>query len=138
QIAQLCIDTGNLLNIGRVHQIELIEADHRTDVILLGGQQIAIDQRRFESRLGTAGHDQQVIDIGDNHMLAPAAGAAEHAVTRLDALDHSAVVTVGKKADAVTGSHNVPLIGGQRLKQLPYGAGIDLSVIAQHPAAQTV
>src|SRR5690606_20382626 len=73
-----------------------------------------------------------------DHMLASAAGATEHAVTRLDAFDHPAVVAVGTKSNSVARRHNVPLIGGERLEQLPYGAGVDLSIIAQHPAAQAM
>ena len=54
---------------------------------LVGADQKAIDQIRLEVRLGGAGDDQQLIDVGDDHVLPAADGAAEHAVARLDALD---------------------------------------------------
>ena len=57
--------------------------------VRLGFDQKAVDQVRLESRLGGAGDDQQLIDVGDQHVLPAAALAAERAVPRLDPLDDS-------------------------------------------------
>ena len=60
---------------------------------LLGRDQKAVDQVRLEVRLGGAGDDHDLIDVGDQHVLPAAARAAEHAVPRLDSLDEAFVAS---------------------------------------------
>ena len=73
----------------------------------------------FKPRLGRAGDDDELIDVGDEHVLPAAAGAADDAVPRLDALDDPLRLALRAKPDDVARRHHVPLIGGQRLQQPP-------------------
>ena len=73
----------------------------------------------FEPRLGGAHDDHELIDIGNQHVLPPAAGAADHAVAQLDALDDSVAFAFGAKPDDVAGRDDVPLVGRQRFQQPP-------------------
>ncbi len=66
----------------------------------------------FRVRLGGAGDDQQLVDVGDEDVLPAAGGAAEHGLARLDPLDDALVGLDGPKHDTIAGGHDVALVGG--------------------------
>ncbi len=103
---------------------------------------------RLQARLGGAGNDGQLIDVGDQDLLPPANRPADAALPRLDPLDDSLLgvaVFDGAKQHAVARRHNVALIGRKRLQQPPGGALKDVAVFvldhadqaehAEHPSA---
>ena len=55
-------------------------------------------------------------------MLAAAAGAAQHAVSRFDSLDDPVIVIGHSEQDLVAGRDDVALIGRQGLQNPPRGA----------------
>ena len=54
---------------------------------LFGGDQQPVDQVRLQPRLGRAGDDQQLVDVGDRDVPPAADRAADRAPPRLDPLD---------------------------------------------------
>src|SRR5437879_1386740 len=79
--------------------------------------------------------------------MLPAAGCPrQKAVPRFDAFNESLIVQGRAEPDAITGGHDVALIGNQRAKQAPDGTAILSAVLClddtrnpmnpQHPAGQ--
>ena len=86
-VAHLAIDADQRHQIGRLDEVDLVDAQDRLDPHPLGFDQEAIDQVGLEIRLGGAGHDDELIDVGDQNLLPRFAAAAEDVLPRLDPLD---------------------------------------------------
>ena len=70
----------------------------------------------FRLRLGGAGDDQQLIDVGDENLLPAFAHAAENVLSRLDLLDQRIARRFGAKPNNVARDNDVPQIGAEVLR----------------------
>ena len=104
----------------------------------MGADQKAVDQIRLQVGFGGAGDDQQLIDIGDDDLLAAAGRAAEHRAARLDALDDAFVSPGAAKQHEIAGGHDVPLIGAERFEQPPRGTHVQRAVGSFDGAGQAM
>ena len=116
-VTELRVHADERHQIGRLDEIDLVDADDRTNAALLGRDKQAIDEIRLQARFGGARDDHELIDVRNEHMLPAAAGAADHAVPRFDALDDSLFASLGAKPDDVARRDDVALIGGQRFQE---------------------
>ena len=57
------------MQVGRIDEVDLVDAHDRLDPHPLGFDEEAVDQVRLEVRLGGAGHDHELIDVGDEDLL---------------------------------------------------------------------
>src|SRR5438045_570101 len=73
--------------------------------VVLRRREVAVDEVRLEIRLNQRHDDDELIDVRDQHVLAPPAGAREHAVPRFDALD-DALLNRGQFRSQETGVRN--------------------------------
>ena len=80
----------------------------------------------------------ELIDVGDQHVLPAAAGAADDAVARLDAFDDAFVRAFGSEPDDVAGRDDMPLIGRQRFEQPPRRALKMIASLIADDAMQTL
>ena len=71
-IAHLAVDARQRLAERRIDEVDLVDADDGPDAAFFGGHEHAVDQVRLQPRLGGAGDDQQLIDVGDEDLLAAA------------------------------------------------------------------
>ena len=115
---------------GGLDQIDLVDANQWADAPFFGGDQQTIDQMGLQPRLGGAGNDGQLIDVGDQDLLPPSHRAADAALPRLDPLNDpltGVAVRDRAKLHPVAGRHDVALIGSERLEQPPGGTLDDLA-----------
>src|SRR5262245_38911976 len=96
-VSHLTIDAGNGHEIGRINEIDLVDADDGLDLHPLGFDQKAINQIRFQFWLGGAGYDQQLIDIRHEDLLPAFAHAAEDVTPRFDPLDQTVIPSLRAK-----------------------------------------
>ncbi len=108
--------------IGRLDEIDLVDANDGANAALLGGDEQAVDQVRLHSRLGRARDDDKLIDVGDQHVLPTAASAANDAVAWFDPFDDPFALAFGTKPNDVASRNDMPFIGGQRFQQSARGA----------------
>ena len=135
-VAHLAVHAHQRLQVGRVGQVDLVDADQRPHAPLFGRHQQAVDQVRLQPGLGHAGDDRQLIDVGHQDLLPPADRPADAPVPRLDPFDQAFLglgVLDGAKQHAVAGGHHVTLIGGQRFQQPPGGALIEAAASRPRP-----
>ena len=126
------------LQVDRIDQVDLVDADDGPDPGLFGRDQHAVDQVRFEHRFGSAADNQQLVDVGDDHLLAPATRAAEDAVAGLNTFDDPFLLLGRPKPHAIAGRHDVPLVGTERFQQPPCGAAHLLARVVQHDTDQAM
>ena len=110
-VTELRIDANERHQIGRLDEIDLVDADDRPNLGTLGGHEQPVDQVRFDAWLCRARHDDQLVDVRDQHMLSTAAGAAHYAVAWFDALDDALFGPLGSEPHDVAGCDDVPLVG---------------------------
>src|SRR5262249_25847391 len=136
--AELAVHSDQRL-IGRwVHQVRFVQADNRRDAAVLRADEIAVDEVRLQFRLDQRHNDDDLIDVGDENMLAAAGRAREQAVPRLPALDHAFVVQRAPKPDAVAGSDDVALVDSERAQQPSDRTAEAPTIIGLHNAPQSV
>ena len=98
------------------------------------GRQVAVDQVRLQVRLDQRHDDDDLIDVGDQHVLPAARGPRQHAVPRLDALDHplGAARLPERRSrthpDPVAGRDDAALVGRQALEQPADGTAMQAAV----------
>jgi hypothetical protein len=112
-VAQLRIHTDERHEIGWFDEVDLIDADERSNLTLLRRHEQAINEIGFDAGLGRAGNNDELVDIGHKHVLPPTAGATHNPAPRLDALNDSFLRALGSKPHDIAGCHHMPLIGGQ-------------------------
>jgi hypothetical protein len=71
-------------------------------------------------------------------MLPPFARPAEDSSTRLDSLNESFTRIGRTKENSIAGSHYVPLVGVERLQELPNRATVELAIVGLHDACQAI
>ena len=76
-VAELRVDADQRHQVGRFTRSILLMQMIGRMPRLLGRDQKAIDEIRLQPRLGGAGDDDQLVDVGHEHVLPPAAGAAQ-------------------------------------------------------------
>ena len=91
--AELAVQADERLVDRRVDEVGLVQAEDRRDAALLGAGEVAVDQVRLQVRLDQRHDDDDLIDVGDQDVLPPREAAGQHAVPRLDALDHAFVAS---------------------------------------------
>ena len=96
-VAHASIHANQRLQVGRVDQIDLVDADDRSYSPFLRSDQESIDQVWLNGWLGGATDDQQLVDIRHQDMLSPAARPADNAMPRFHAFDNAFIVLSGTK-----------------------------------------
>src|SRR5262245_56699309 len=124
--------------LGRIDEIDCVEAQHRLNAPLGGAGQIAVDQVGLQIGLGKGDDDDDLIDVGDEHMFPAARGAFEHAVTGLDALDEPFIAVARSNPDAITRGDDVALVGRQALEQAAHGTAVLATVVGLHDVGEAV
>jgi len=76
-VAHLAVHTDQRLNLRRIAQIDLVDADDRPQVTFLGAGNEAVDQVWFQARLGEAADNQRLVDVGNQDVLPTATGAGQ-------------------------------------------------------------
>ena len=107
----------------------------------LGRDQHPVDQIRLQPRLGGTGHDQHLIDVGHQKLLAAPGRPAETTLAGLDAVDDSLVGPgSGHRPEEhpVAGGHHVAQIGGHGLQQPPGDALVDRAIFGLNAAGQAI
>ena len=137
-VAHLPIHAGQRHQVGRLDEVDLVDADQRLDPDPLGFDQEAVDQVRLERRLGGAGHDQQLIDVGHQHVLPAFAGAAEDGAAGLDPLDQAVGFAFRPESHQVARCDDVPLVGAEVFQQPPGCAAELAAIVGSHHAGQAM
>src|SRR5262249_40580270 len=85
------------------------------------------------------GHDNHdLIDVGDENVLAAARGAGEQSMAGLDALDQPLIIEGRSKPDPVAGGDDVSFIGYETAQQPANGTAILPAVFHLDHAVETV
>jgi hypothetical protein len=105
---------------------------------LLGDGEVAIDQVRLQVRLDQRDDDDELIDVGDEHVLAAAGGTRQDPATRLDSLNEPLAVARVAEPDAVAGGDDAPLVGDQALEQAADGTAVEGAVFGFDDALETM
>ena len=120
-VSQLGIGTDQGLKGDRIDQVAFVDADRGIEMVLFGGSENPIDQIGFDRRFCGAGDDEELIDIGDDHVPTFLARAAQFRAAVLDTNNPALVGSVGFDIDAIAGDHNMALLGGEILKNASDG-----------------
>ena len=137
-VAELGVQADHPL-VGRdVDEVGLVQDDDRPDVPLLGGDQVAVDQRQLQPRLGQGRDDQELVDVRRDDVLLAAIPPRERPRAALDLLDQALVGPARPEPDAVARGHDVAAVDRQRLEDPPDAAAILLAVLALDDRDQPV
>ena len=80
--------------------------DHRSNASLICGDEQAVDQVGFNARFGSARNDNELVDIGHQHVLPATARAAHNTTAWFHAFDDPFCCTLGAKPnDVARGNH---------------------------------
>ena len=86
-VAELGVEADDPLVVGQVDEVGLVEDDDGADAAGLGRDEVAVDQAELQAGLGQGRDDEDLVDVGDEDVLAVAIAAGDHAPTGLDLLD---------------------------------------------------
>src|SRR6185436_6509338 len=83
-------------------------------------------------------YDDELVHVGDQDVLAAPGSTGEHAMPRLDPLDHTFVISRVAEPDAVAGGDNTPFVRRQALEQPADGAPVKSAVFSLDDALKAV
>ena len=94
-----------------IKQIDLVQADHRGNLALLGTDQEPVDQGGLEIICGN--DDDELVNVRDDQVGTLPAAARQHTVTRLDSLNDPCLSIDVTNQHPIAGDHCIPLVPDQ-------------------------
>jgi hypothetical protein len=113
----------------RIDKIDLIDADDGLNPTTLGTDQITIDQLRLKVRICGSAHNQDLIDVGDQHMLTSLTASRQNSVARFNTFDHSLTrIAFLPKQNSIACHDDIARITSDRPQDASNGTCIFLSI----------
>ena len=139
-VAELGVQADDPLVERQVDEVGLVQDDHRPDAADLGRDQVAVDQRELQPRLLEGRDDEDLVDVGDEDVLAAAVAAGDRPAAGLDLLDQPflAAAVAGPEPDAVADGDDVAGVDRQGLEDAADVAGVLAAVVGLDDREQAV
>ena len=128
-VAHLAENASERLEVGRLHEVNLVDAKDGADAVAFRFDQHPVDEVRLEGRFSGARDDNHLVDVGHQHVLPLAAGAAEDAAPRFDPLDEAIFHAVLTEVDNVPCHDDMPLVGAHIFEDAARGTAKQPAII---------